>query len=151
MLRLLRPSRAVSSASKTTASVRPLSTLGSAPSHSSNCTCARCSSRPISYPTTIPRPIRARPLSTIAGGPTHPSSCTCAKCSSSPISFPTTTPRPRPGLGLSGNAKAVVEGVRGMKVRSSVKKYCDHCSIVKRGGTVFVICPKDPKHKQRQG
>lgn len=35
-----------------------------------------------------------------------------------------------------------------MKVRSAVKKYCEACSIVKRNGTVFVICPKDPKHKQ---
>lgn len=35
-----------------------------------------------------------------------------------------------------------------MKVRSAVKKYCDGCSIVRRKGTVFVICSKDAKHKQ---
>ena len=35
-----------------------------------------------------------------------------------------------------------------MKVRSAVKKYCEGCSIVKRKGTVFVICSKEPKHKQ---
>ena len=37
-----------------------------------------------------------------------------------------------------------------MKVRSSVKKICDKCRIVKRHGVVRVICP-NPKHKQRQG
>ena len=37
-----------------------------------------------------------------------------------------------------------------MKVRSSVKKICDKCKIIKRKGVVRVIC-KNPKHKQRQG
>lgn len=37
-----------------------------------------------------------------------------------------------------------------MKVRASVKKMCDHCKIIKRNGSVRVIC-KNPKHKQRQG
>lgn len=37
-----------------------------------------------------------------------------------------------------------------MKVRASVKKICDDCKIVKRNGTVRVIC-KNPKHKQKQG
>ncbi|KAF8846358.1 hypothetical protein BDN67DRAFT_38801 [Paxillus ammoniavirescens] len=40
---------------------------------------------------------------------------------------------------------------RGMKVRSSVKVMCDGCSIVVRKGRVYIICSKDPKHKQRQG
>ncbi|MGK2849216.1 MAG: 50S ribosomal protein L36 [Minisyncoccota bacterium] len=38
-----------------------------------------------------------------------------------------------------------------MKVRASVKKICVHCKVVKRRGTVFVICATTPKHKQRQG
>jgi large subunit ribosomal protein L36 len=37
-----------------------------------------------------------------------------------------------------------------MKVRSSVKKICEHCKIIKRHGAVRVICVT-PKHKQRQG
>ncbi|KAH9468540.1 hypothetical protein Pst134EA_009078 [Puccinia striiformis f. sp. tritici] len=41
--------------------------------------------------------------------------------------------------------------IRGMKVRSSVKKICDGCSVVKRKGRVYVICSKNPRHKQRQG
>jgi large subunit ribosomal protein L36 len=38
-----------------------------------------------------------------------------------------------------------------MKVRSSVKKLCENCKIVRRKGVVRVICKKNPKHKQRQG
>lgn len=37
-----------------------------------------------------------------------------------------------------------------MKVRSSVKKICDNCKLIKRHGRLMVIC-KNPKHKQRQG
>lgn len=37
---------------------------------------------------------------------------------------------------------------RGMKVRASVKKFCSSCSIVRRKGRLYVICPKTPKHKQ---
>ncbi|KAF1964825.1 hypothetical protein BU23DRAFT_561624 [Bimuria novae-zelandiae CBS 107.79] len=42
---------------------------------------------------------------------------------------------------------------RGMKVRSSVKKLCDGCKSVRRkkGKYVYIICSKNPKHKQRQG
>ncbi|HKI99840.1 MAG TPA: 50S ribosomal protein L36 [bacterium] len=37
-----------------------------------------------------------------------------------------------------------------MKVRSSVKKMCDHCKLIRRRGVLRVIC-SNPKHKQRQG
>ena len=37
-----------------------------------------------------------------------------------------------------------------MKVKPSVKKICDKCKVIKRKGTVMVIC-ENPKHKQRQG
>ncbi|KAF9457079.1 ribosomal protein L36-domain-containing protein [Collybia nuda] len=40
---------------------------------------------------------------------------------------------------------------RGMKVRSSVKVMCDGCNVVRRKGRVYVVCSKNPKHKQRQG
>ncbi|KAI9641052.1 hypothetical protein NHQ30_010480 [Ciborinia camelliae] len=58
------------------------------------------------------------------------------------------------GLGLSGKG---VEQVRGMKVRSSVKKLCEGCKSVRRKGGksgkghVYIICSLNPKHKQRQG
>ncbi|MCV2518597.1 MAG: 50S ribosomal protein L36 [Candidatus Lightella neohaematopini] len=37
-----------------------------------------------------------------------------------------------------------------MKVRSSIKKICRYCRIIKRNGILRVVC-SDPKHKQRQG
>jgi large subunit ribosomal protein L36 len=37
-----------------------------------------------------------------------------------------------------------------MKVRSSIKKICEKCKIVRRKGENRVIC-ENPKHKQRQG
>ncbi|NLB65456.1 MAG: 50S ribosomal protein L36 [Lentisphaerae bacterium] len=37
-----------------------------------------------------------------------------------------------------------------MKVRTSVKRICDRCKIVRRKGVVRVICA-DLRHKQRQG
>ncbi|MFL2698045.1 MAG: 50S ribosomal protein L36 [Gammaproteobacteria bacterium] len=38
-----------------------------------------------------------------------------------------------------------------MKVRASVKKICRNCKIVRRRGTLYVICSSEPRHKQRQG
>ena len=37
-----------------------------------------------------------------------------------------------------------------MKVRSSVKKICKKCKLIRREGVIRVIC-ESPKHKQRQG
>ncbi|MFA6527111.1 MAG: 50S ribosomal protein L36 [Candidatus Babeliales bacterium] len=38
-----------------------------------------------------------------------------------------------------------------MKVRTSIKKICSDCKIIKRSGVIRVLCKKNPKHKQRQG
>lgn len=38
-----------------------------------------------------------------------------------------------------------------MKVRTSVKKICRDCCVVRRGNVVRVNCKKNPRHKQRQG
>lgn len=38
-----------------------------------------------------------------------------------------------------------------MKVRTSVKKLCRSCKIVRRRSVIRVICTMEPKHKQRQG
>ncbi|KAI0121243.1 ribosomal protein L36-domain-containing protein [Xylariales sp. AK1849] len=46
---------------------------------------------------------------------------------------------------------------RGMKVHSSVKRRCEHCKVVRRKagkrhrGYIYIICPANPRHKQRQG
>uniref|UniRef100_A0A7V3RIK5 Large ribosomal subunit protein bL36 n=1 Tax=candidate division WOR-3 bacterium TaxID=2052148 RepID=A0A7V3RIK5_UNCW3 len=37
-----------------------------------------------------------------------------------------------------------------MKVKSSIKKRCINCRVIKRKGVVRIIC-KNPRHKQRQG
>jgi large subunit ribosomal protein L36 len=37
-----------------------------------------------------------------------------------------------------------------MKVKTSVKRRCESCRIIRRKGVVRVICT-NPKHKQRQG
>lgn len=37
-----------------------------------------------------------------------------------------------------------------MKVRSSVKRICEKCKLVKRHGKLLIICD-NPRHKQRQG
>ena len=37
-----------------------------------------------------------------------------------------------------------------MKVRSSVRKMCGKCKVIKRHGVVRIVC-ENPKHKQRQG
>ena len=38
-----------------------------------------------------------------------------------------------------------------MKVRTSLKKLCKHCKMIKRGKKVYVSCKMNPRHKQRQG
>ena len=58
------------------------------------------------------------------------------------------------GLHLDGTARSQTvtrQQTRGMKVRSSVKKLCDGCKSVRRKGGkyVYIICSKNPKHKQR--
>jgi len=37
-----------------------------------------------------------------------------------------------------------------MKVRTSVRRMCDQCRVIRRNGVLRVIC-KDKRHKQRQG
>ena len=41
-------------------------------------------------------------------------------------------------------------GIKIMKVRSSIKRICNKCQIIRRSGVLRVIC-ENPKHKQRQG
>ncbi|MCR4274757.1 50S ribosomal protein L36 [Candidatus Campbellbacteria bacterium] len=37
-----------------------------------------------------------------------------------------------------------------MKVKSSIKKRCIKCKLVRRNGHLRVVC-ENPRHKQRQG
>ena len=38
-----------------------------------------------------------------------------------------------------------------MKIRSSVKRICEHCKIVRRKGRVYIINKKQKRFKARQG
>ncbi|MFP3014260.1 MAG: 50S ribosomal protein L36 [Arsenophonus sp.] len=38
-----------------------------------------------------------------------------------------------------------------MKVRASIKKLCHNCKVIKRNGSICIICIDEPRHKQRQG
>lgn len=38
-----------------------------------------------------------------------------------------------------------------MKVGASVKTICKDCKVIRRNGSVRVICSSNPRHKQRQG
>ncbi|MEK7136007.1 MAG: 50S ribosomal protein L36 [Patescibacteria group bacterium] len=37
-----------------------------------------------------------------------------------------------------------------MKVRSTIKKRCPRCKMVKRRGHLYIICENKPRHKQKQ-
>nr|YP_010860348.1 ribosomal protein L36 [Hydriastele microspadix]YP_010862659.1 ribosomal protein L36 [Saribus merrillii]ALI92079.1 Rpl36 [Merrilliodendron megacarpum]WGM75116.1 ribosomal protein L36 [Hydriastele microspadix]WGM79731.1 ribosomal protein L36 [Saribus merrillii] len=37
-----------------------------------------------------------------------------------------------------------------MKIRTSVRKICEKCQLIRRRGRIIVIC-SNPRHKQRQG
>ena len=51
---------------------------------------------------------------------------------------------------VDNSPQRAVIGKAVMKVRSSVKRICENCKIVRRKGVVRVICT-NTKHKQRQG
>ena len=38
-----------------------------------------------------------------------------------------------------------------MKIRSSVKRLCRNCKVVRRRGCIYITCSTSPRHKQRQG
>nr|AYC21462.1 50S ribosomal protein L36 [Aphyllon fasciculatum]AYC21496.1 50S ribosomal protein L36 [Aphyllon fasciculatum] len=37
-----------------------------------------------------------------------------------------------------------------MKIRTSIRKLCEKCRLIRRRGRIIVIC-SNPRHKQRQG
>nr|ARI46827.1 ribosomal protein L36 [Olax imbricata] len=37
-----------------------------------------------------------------------------------------------------------------MKIRTSVRKICKKCRLIRRRGRIIVIC-SNPRHKQKQG
>jgi len=92
----------------------------------------------------------------------HTPTCACLRPSLSRLPAQTTAQQPFSMASLSsrlgglclgpGRAAAPAQQqTRGMKVRSSVKKLCDGCKSVRRkkGRYVYIVCSKNPKHKQR--
>ena len=51
---------------------------------------------------------------------------------------------------ILGSSKLGADREAAMKVRSSVKRICENCKLIKRHGKLLVICT-NPRHKQRQG
>lgn len=49
-----------------------------------------------------------------------------------------------------GTSEDLTQEENAMKVRTSVKKICTKCKVIRRAGVVRVIC-ENAKHKQRQG
>lgn len=58
---------------------------------------------------------------------------------------------PRMMVGSGSGLASMVMPFRGFKVRTSVKKFCKDCYMVRRKGRVYVYCKSNGKHKQRQG
>ena len=52
--------------------------------------------------------------------------------------------------GVQNIPPVVWKGGFAVKVRSSVKPICEKCKVIKRKGSIRIIC-ENPKHKQRQG
>lgn len=63
------------------------------------------------------------------------------------VNFFNATPKITGGMGSS----ALLTSLRTFKVRTSVKKFCKDCYMVRRKGRVYVYCKSNGKHKQRQG
>lgn len=58
---------------------------------------------------------------------------------------------PKMTIPTMNNASLLLNSTRGFKVRTSVKKFCKDCYMVRRKGRVYVYCKSNGKHKQRQG
>ncbi|KAF2440605.1 hypothetical protein P171DRAFT_435382 [Karstenula rhodostoma CBS 690.94] len=102
---------------------------------------------------TLLLPLRRTFLST-----TTPALPTISRALHTPAARPCLHSRPATSSALTSLASRFAglrtqQQARGMKVRSSVKKLCDGCKSVRRkkGKYVYIICSKNPKHKQRQG
>ena len=97
------------------------------------------------------RSFAAPSIRTRASIPTFARACSSLTCGSQTKSV-TSALKQLSIASANPATKAVsTQQIRGMKVRSSVKKLCDGCKSVRRKGGkyVYIICSKNPKHKQR--
>ncbi|KAK3690128.1 ribosomal protein L36-domain-containing protein [Podospora appendiculata] len=92
---------------------------------------------------------------------TAPIKCQHHACSTRPtVTSAVVAPETTSVAGTSAKTAVAAfqtQQTRGMKVHSSVKKRCEHCKVVRRkagkrhNGYIYIICPANPRHKQRQG
>ena len=97
------------------------------------------------------RSFAAPSIRTRASFPTFARSCSSLTCGSQTQSLTSAFQKLSVKPASPSTKLATRQQVRGMKVRSSVKKLCDGCKSVRRKGGkyVYIICSKNPKHKQR--
>jgi large subunit ribosomal protein L36 len=90
-------------------------------------------------------------IRTRASIPTFARSCSSLTCGSQTKSVTAALKTLNLASANSATKAVSTQQIRGMKVRSSVKKLCDGCKSVRRKGGkyVYIICSKNPKHKQR--
>ena len=72
----------------------------------------------------------------------------CAGSSGAPAGLEDDSDRRQRPSSRAGESPAGLEAT--MKVRTSVKRICDKCKVIRRHGVVRVIC-ENKRHKQRQG
>ena len=97
------------------------------------------------------RSFAAPSIRTRASFPTFARSCSSLTCGSHSQSLTSAFQKLSVKPASPFTKLVSTQQVRGMKVRSSVKKLCDGCKSVRRKGGkyVYIICSKNPKHKQR--
>jgi large subunit ribosomal protein L36 len=115
-----------------------------------NITHSKMLSTPAARALLIRRSFVVPSIRTRASIPTFARSCSSLTCGSQTKSV-TAALKQLSIASANPATKAVSQQIRGMKVRSSVKKLCDGCKSVRRKGGkyVYIICSKNPKHKQR--
>ena len=97
------------------------------------------------------RSFAAPSIRTRASIPTFARSCSSLTCGSQSQSLTSAFQKLSVKPASPFTKLVSTQQIRGMKVRSSVKKLCDGCKSVRRKGGkyVYIICSKNPKHKQR--
>ncbi|CAK7242366.1 MAG: hypothetical protein STHCBS139747_003854 [Sporothrix thermara] len=155
--RLLAPASVRAAASRTAAAARTsVSTAVSSSSSSSSSSATSTASLTSAFANLrvqAAAPQQKRVFSIVAASATRPVAAMAAQHTCQHGHVHNHSHKHAPALAL-GHAR---QQTRGMKVHSSVKRRCEHCKVVRRKGGkrhrgyMYIICPANPRHKQRQG
>lgn len=92
------------------------------------------------------------PTSAFRALPTSASRTLTSAATSSPLRAQQAARTPTSPLSSSNSPSSALAAPavahRNFNVRAAVKKYCDGCTVVRRKGRVYIVCNKNPKHKQ---